>query len=95
MAIVERCNVVLEIADDDIQRYLNMGYSVTDGHGHVLQRAMPNDVGELRALVVKYEAEIKELKATIKELTEVKEQPEVVDEIKPARRGRPKRVTTE
>lgn len=69
MAIVERGNVVLEVADDDVDRYINKGYSLTDGHGNVLRRAIPRDVGELQHLVVKYEAEIKELKKQLEEQT--------------------------
>ena len=70
MAIVERGNVVLRIADDDIQRYLDKGYSVTDGHGNVLKQAIPNDIGELHRLVIKQQSEIESLNAKIKELTE-------------------------
>lgn len=70
MAIVERGNVVLRIADDDIQRYLDKGYSVTDGYGNVLKQAIPNDIGELQRLVIKQQSEIESLNAKIKELTE-------------------------
>ena len=70
MAIVERGNVVLEIADDDIQRYLDKGYSVTDGKGTVLQQTLVLSPGELHQIIAKKDAEIVELKKQIKELTE-------------------------
>lgn len=70
MAIVERGNVVLEVADDDIQRYLDKGYSVTDGKGTILQQTLALSTGELHQIIAKKDAEIAELKKQIKELTE-------------------------
>lgn len=69
MAIVERGNVVLEIADDDIQRYLNKGYSVTDGKGAILQRTTNMSIGELHKVLAEKDAEILQLKEQIKALT--------------------------
>ena len=69
MAIVERGNVVLEIADDDIQRYLDKGYSVTDGKGTILQRTTNMSVGELNKVIAEKDAEILQLKEQIKALT--------------------------
>lgn len=90
MAIVERGNVVLEIADDDIQRYLDKGYNLTDGNGNILQKTTAVTVQELQNLVVKYEAEIKELKAQLAKLTpaETVEITEETAEEKPKRRKR-------
>ena len=65
MAIVERGNVVLEVSDDDIQRYIDKGFNLTDGHGHILQEAIPNDIGALQKLVVTQKNEIDELKRQI------------------------------
>lgn len=90
MAIVERGNAVLEIADDDVQRYIDKGFSLTDGHGNIIQRAIPNNVGELQRLVIKQQQEIDQLKAKIKEFTTIPEEPEVVIEPKP-KRGRRKK----
>lgn len=69
MAIVERSNVVLEIADDDIQRYLDKGYNVTDGKGTILQRTPNMSVGELHKVIAEKDAEILQLKEQIKALT--------------------------
>lgn len=70
MAIVERGNVVLEVADDDIQRYLDKGYNVTDGKGSILKQTLVLSTGELHQIIAKKDAEIAELKKQIEELTE-------------------------
>lgn len=67
MAIVERGNVVLEIDDDDIQRYLDKGYSVTNGKGVILQRTKMLSVGELHQIIAEKDAEIEELKKQLQE----------------------------
>ena len=72
MAIVERGNVVLEIADDAVDHYLSKGYSVTDGNGHILQRTQLLSVGELHQIIAEKDAEIEALKKQIQELTEEK-----------------------
>lgn len=69
MAIVERGNVVLEIADDDIQRYLDKGYSVTNGNGVILQRTKMLSAGELHQIIAEKDAEIENLKKQLQELT--------------------------
>ena len=62
MALVRRMNVTLEIEDDLIDSYLDKGYNVIDDTGKVIVEAIPNDLGQLRMLVIKYRQEIKELK---------------------------------
>lgn len=68
MALVERGNVVLEVEDDNVQKYIDKGFSVRDAEGNILQRALPNTVGELRKLVVAQQNEIEELQEKIKAL---------------------------
>lgn len=41
MALVQRANVVLEIEDDNVERYLAKGFSVIDEKGNVLKSARP------------------------------------------------------
>lgn len=62
MAIVERANVVLEIADDEdlISKYLAKGYSVTNGKGTVLKESIPFDTESLRAKIVALQKELQE-----------------------------------
>ena len=81
---VRRGNVILEIEDDadNVQRYLDKGYSLIDQETEeVIKEAIPNDVNELRALVVKQRKTIEELQAKLNE----KEAPE-----KPAKRSKKK-----
>lgn len=68
MVLVERGNVVLEVEDDNVQKYIDKGFSVRDAEGNILQRALPNTVGELRKLVVAQQNEIEELQEKIKAL---------------------------
>ena len=68
MALVERGNVVLEVEDDNVQKYIDKGFSVRDAEGNILQRALPSTVGELRKLVVAQQNEIEELQGKIKAL---------------------------
>ena len=74
---VRRANVILQIKADQVQRFLDQGYSVIGKHGEILKEAVPVNAGELRAANMKYrqkiadlEAEIEELKAEIKKLKE-------------------------
>lgn len=67
MATVQRYNVILQVADDadTIQRYMDKGFNVIDGKGHVIKEALPNEVGALQAKVVKLQKEIAELKVKL------------------------------
>ena len=69
MARVERGNVVLDVEDDAIQHYLNLGYNLTDNKGNVLKRSVPTNLGELQAAYIKHTAEIEELEKTVAKLT--------------------------
>lgn len=62
MAIVEKANVVLEIKDSEVERYLDLGYNVTDGKGNVLQACIPTDVGTLQKLYLEQLDTIESLK---------------------------------
>ncbi len=80
MVKVRRANVILQIEDDadNIQRYLDKGYSLIDPETEqVIKEAIPHDVGSLRAMVIKQQKEIEELQAKLKEATEksVEEKP--------------------
>lgn len=65
---VRRDNVILQIEDDadNIQRYLDKGYSLIDQKTEeVIKEAIPHDVNELRALVIKQNKTIEELRAKL------------------------------
>jgi len=68
MAFVQRANVVLEIKDDQVERFLDQGYDVIDEAGNILQKSVPQDIGTLRKAYVEHIEEIKQLKGQIKKL---------------------------
>lgn len=69
MARVERGNVVLNVEDDEVQHYLNLGYNLTDNHGNVIRRSIPTSLGELQAEYIRNTARIAELEDTVAKLT--------------------------
>lgn len=68
MARVERGNVVLDIKDTEVQRYLDLGYNVVDEKGKVIKACVPTDLATLRKAYIEHTAKIAELEATIKSL---------------------------
>ena len=44
MALVRKANVVLNIKDDAVNRYLNMGYDLIDDNGNTIKNCNPNDL---------------------------------------------------
>ena len=69
MVRIERGNVVLKVQEHEVQRYIKMGYNVTDNAGNVLQAAIPNDVGTLQKHYVDQKKRIEELEAIVAKLT--------------------------
>lgn len=87
MARVRRANVVLEVKDDQLERFVDMGYDVIDDAGRVIQKSVPTDIGTLTKAYMEHEAEIEKLKAELAELkaklektTKPKEEEVVEDE---------------
>lgn len=70
MAKIRRGNVILEIKDDQIDRFMNQGYDVIDEMGNVINRSVPQDVASLQKAFYEHEAEINSLKDEIKNLTD-------------------------
>jgi regulator of replication initiation timing len=69
MAFVQRANVILEIADDDVQYYYQKGYNQIDEKtGKVILEAIPTDISVLRAKYMEHLKEIKELQAENEDL---------------------------
>jgi regulator of replication initiation timing len=69
MAFVQRANVILEVADDDIQYYYQKGYNQIDEKtGKVILEAIPTDISVLRAKYMEHLKEIKELQAENEDL---------------------------
>lgn len=69
MVRIERGNVVLKVQEHEVQRYLKLGYNVTDDTGKVLQEAIPNDLGALQRHYVEHKKKIEELEAIVAKLT--------------------------
>ena len=69
MVRIERGNVVLRVQEHEVQRYLKLGYNVTDDTGKVLQEAIPNDLGTLQKHYVESRKKIEELEAIVAKLT--------------------------
>lgn len=69
MVRIERGNVVLKVQEHEVQRYLTLGYNVTDNTGKVLQEAIPNDLGTLQRHYIENKKKIEELEAIVVKLT--------------------------
>lgn len=68
MAIVRKSNEILRVKDDLVKHYVDIGYDVISEDGTVLQRAVPNDMTQLKAEFTKSQEQIATLKARIAEL---------------------------
>lgn len=69
MVRIERGNVVLKVHEYEVQRYLKLGYNVTDETGKVLTEALPNDLGTLQKFYVDHKKRIEELESIVAKLT--------------------------
>ena len=69
MVRIERGNVVLKVHEHEVQRYLTLGYNVTDDAGNVLKEALPNDLGTLQRYYMEHKKKIEELEAIVAKLT--------------------------
>ena len=69
MVRIERGNVVLKVQEHEVQRYLKLGYNVTDDQGNIIQGAIPNDVGTLQKCYVEHKKRIEELEDIVAKLT--------------------------
>lgn len=69
MVRIERGNVVLKVQEHEVQRYLTLGYNVTDDAGNVLKEAIPNDIGTLQKHYIEHKKRIEELESIVAQLT--------------------------
>ena len=65
MLYAEQGNRVRQIQESEIQRYVEQGYTITDGRGTVIKETVPTDMASLRTAYVEHTDEIKKLKAQI------------------------------
>ena len=68
MVTVKKANVVLNIEDEEIDKYCEKGFSVLDQNGNVIKAGAPKDIGALQKLVQDKDIEIAELKQEIERL---------------------------
>ena len=67
---VERGNVVLQVPEFDVQRFIDQGYNLTDGHGNIIHASVPRDLGTLQKLYMEHTEKLKTLEKTILELND-------------------------
>lgn len=65
MVYAERGNRVKQISEQDIQKYVEQGYVITDGMGTVIKETVPTDIASLKLEYNKHIAEIETLKKAI------------------------------
>lgn len=68
MVLVQRANVILEIEDEKVDRFLDDGYSVIDAKGNVIRESVPRDINQLQLAYNQHIQEIEKLKAEIEDL---------------------------
>jgi len=68
MIRVSRANVVLDVEDDEKEKYLALGYDIYDLNNKLIQKTLPTDLGVLQKAYVENKAKIKELEAEIAKL---------------------------
>lgn len=68
MVKIQRANTILDIDDEDVSKYVNLGYNVIDDKGNIIQEAIPNDVGVLQRAYIEHRRKIEHLENEIKEL---------------------------
>lgn len=82
MITVQRGNVVLQVADDSVTKYMNLGYNVIDDKGNVIEECIPNDLGTLQKHFIESKKRIAELEEQLAQLQKKKDtkRKEVVSE---------------
>lgn len=60
-AFVKRANVLLEVEDFEVDRYIDLGYNLVTENGQVLKRCIPSDLGTLKQAYINHSSKIKEL----------------------------------
>lgn len=82
MVTVQRGNVVLQVADDSVTKYMNLGYNVIDDKGNVIEECIPTDLGTLQKHFIESKKRIAELEEQLAQLQKKKDtkRKEVVSE---------------
>ena len=65
MICAEKGNRVRQIEESEIQKYVEQGYTITDGKGTVIKETVPTDLNSLKLAYVQHINEIAVLKGKI------------------------------
>lgn len=65
MLYAERGNRVKQISEQDIPKYVEQGYTITDGQGTVIKETVPTDLPSLKLAYDKHIKEIESLNKAI------------------------------
>ena len=68
MARVQRDNVLLDIKESEVQRYLDLGFNVLDEGGNIIKQCVPTDEGTLRMFYIEHTEKIEQLEAEVAKL---------------------------
>ena len=68
MATVRRGNVILNIKDNEVERYSDMGYDILGSNGEVIRKSIPSDPNVLKVAYRQHLEEIRKLNEEIQEL---------------------------
>lgn len=57
MPRVESKNVIMTVKDNEVDRYLDMGYNLIDEKGNIIKESVPRDLGKLQRLLLRAKSE--------------------------------------
>lgn len=70
MVAVQKYNVILEIDDEELDKYMSLGYNQIDiNTGEILHEAIPTDLNVLKLKYHEHKERIAELEQQVKDLT--------------------------
>lgn len=72
MIYASKGNRVRQIAEPDIDRFVEKGYTIIDEKGTVIKETIPTDMATLKLAYINHIEEIANLKAEIEQLKSVK-----------------------
>lgn len=83
MMYARKANRIRQVAEHEVEKYLDLGYDITDEAGNILKSAIPTDVSLLQKYYVEHTAKIAELEQTIASMKAkpVKSAPVETDEV--------------
>lgn len=70
MVAVQKYNVILEIDEEELEKYMSLGYNQIDiNTGEILNEAIPTDINVLKLKYQEHKEKIAELEQQIEDLT--------------------------